>query len=243
MAGFFSSAATQMLINSAPAVVDVPFTVGMWVYPTTTGTLRSFWSLGDTAGAANFWRISQDSSNVWQFVAQPNIASGGTVTANQLAFLVARGISSANRRMAVLQGDGSIAHMQNTTGISVTGVDTMTLGATNVSVQVHLFDGGIGEFWYTNTDIQPDGAQLDENLLRELAYGGPFSVPSVAKDVVEYRSLRKYPSADGNELGEVYSGAFGPQTWTNTNGVTIGPHPPLPYWYVKPNQVKTELVI
>jgi len=33
-----------------------------------------------------------------------------------------------------------------------------------------------------------------------------------------------------------YYGAFGRQIWTAAGTVSIGPHPPLPYWYVKPGQ-------
>jgi hypothetical protein len=99
-------------------------------------------------------------------------------------------------------------------------------------------DAFISEFWYTNTDIQPDGAQLNDDLLRQLAYGGPFSVPHVAANLIEYRSFRKVIESDQDEaVGDgVYWGGAGRQVWTNTNGVTRGPHPPLPGWYAKPNR-------
>jgi hypothetical protein len=113
----------------------------------------------------------------------------------------------------------------------------LTCGALQTSAGASVpFDGNVAEFWYTNTDIQPDGAQLDGNLLRQLAYGGPFSVPHIAGDILEYRSFRKVIESDQDEAvgDEVYWGGAGRQVWTNTNGVTRGPHPPLPGWYRKP---------
>lgn len=234
MAASFLAASSQRLLNSTPPVTNYPFTVGMWVYPTTTGAVRSFWSLGDTAGTANFWRLSQTATNVWQFTAQPNSADAGTVTANRWAFLVARGINATNRRVSALQYNGVVAHGQNTTNTTPAGIDVMAIGATIVSVQTHFFSGLIGEFWYTNTDIQADGAQLQDATLRQLAYGGPSSLPHIAKDIIEYRSFWSALSSDQDKPEEVYWGAAGRQTWVNVNGVTRGPHCPLPMNYRRP---------
>jgi len=110
------------------------------------------------------------------------------------------------------------------------------LGALGHSAPTFFLNGLIAEYWLTNTDIQPDGAQLDDNLLRQLAYGGPFSVPHIAKDLIEYRSFRKVIESDQDEApgDEVYWGGAGRQVWTNTNGVRRGPHPPLPGYYKRP---------
>ena len=115
-------------------------------------------------------------------------------------------------------------------------MDNMTVGNLKRTSNNNFSDCRVGELWYTNTDIQPDGAQLDDNLLRQLAYGGPFSVPCCAKDIIEYRSFRKVIESNQDEAvgDEVYWGGAGRQVWTNTNGVTRGPHPPLPGWYRKP---------
>lgn len=85
--------------------------------------------------------------------------------------------------------------------------------------------GQIAEIWYTNTDIQPDGAQLQNSTLRQLAFNGPFSLPHIAKDIVEYRSFRSRLDSRQDTPEEVYHRGLR-QTWTNTNGVTLGPHPP-----------------
>lgn len=122
-------------------------------------------------------------------------------------------------------------------------MDRVTIGALGGTTPASFFDGLIGEYWVTATDIQGDGAQLQDGLLLQLAYGGPLSVPSVARDVIEYRSMIKHPTSDGDEVSENYVGHLGRQVWTNHNGVTTGHHPPLPYWYEKPGQRRRVLTI
>jgi len=248
MAAFFASASSQKLLNSVAPVTGPPFSVGFWAYPTTTGTTRYLWSLSDTAGTINYYTIAQSASNDWN-VLQTDDASptGGTagvsaVTANQWVYIVARYISGTNRRMAVKLHTGEIVHAAGAINDNPTGIDVMAFGCLNHSAPTGFFDGGIAEFWMTNSDIQADGAQLLDSTVRQLAYGGPFSVPHIAKNIIEYRSFRKYPSSEGDDPSEVFHGVAR-QTWTNTNGVTIGPHPPLPYWYVKPGQTARILTV
>lgn len=241
MAASFASASSQFLINSAPAFTDVPFTVGMWVRPSTIGAVRACFSMGDNnVSLSNYCFLGQTAADNWRIAAVVAGATGqtntGIVVANKYVFLIGRFISAVNRRIAVLNPDGSAVHGQNVTSKILTGIDNMTIGATVTSTVDNLFDGSISEFWYTNTDIQPDGAQLNDALLRQLAYGGPFSVSSIVKDIIEYRSMRIYPGD-----GDVYQRrSF---TWNNTNGVTTDSHPPLPYWYMKPGQVQSLLVV
>jgi len=239
MSAFFASASSQKLTNAAPLITAMPFSVGFWVYPTTTGTLRYFWSLADTAAATNYHAIGQGSSNLWRLEqtddATPISAENGTVTANQWAYVVARFISATSRLMSVWQFNGSIANLANTTNDSPAGIDTMALGCLNHSAPANFFDGRIAEFWCTNTDIQANGGTMQAPLLHQLARGGPFSVPHIAKNIVEYRSFRKHPLVGDAE--DIHFGASGVQNWTNTGAVTTAPHPPLPYWYRKPKEV------
>ena len=240
--------ATYIMNSSAP-ITAAPFSVGMWVMAGATGATRTFWFLGSSAAATNrdCFLLRQNSTNVWHIsVADSGAqtsAAAGTVTASQWFYVVGRFISATNYRIAVLQPDGSTAHAQGTISRTPASVDRSAVGIQAVATPTQGFTGQVAEYWLASGDIQADGAQLQDNVLRQLAYGGPFSVPHIVKDIIEYRSFRTYPSSEGDNLNEVFHGAAGRQTWANINGVTIGHHPPLPYWYEKPGQRRTTLTI
>jgi hypothetical protein len=244
MSAQFVSASSQRLLNATHTVTAFPYSVGLWAYPVTT-TAGTIFSLVDTGATNQYQRVSISGGSQWSIRAAAggaeNSAASGTVTANRWAFLVARFIDATNRRLDVLQFSGSVVSIQGTLSRAFpTSAETMALGANEISAPADFLNGSIAEFWYTKTDIQPDAAALNSNLLRQLAYGGPFSVPHVAQAIVEYRALRSHPTL--NDPIETYSSGA-ENTWTNTGSATLGPHPPLPYWYVKPNQTQTLLTI
>ncbi len=246
MAAFFASASSQKLLNSVAPITAIPFTVGIWVFPTTAGTNRAFWSLADTGTTNNFFSIEETAVSTWSLSCAAGGSSAvmtslGTVTANQWAFIIARAIGAANRRLSVLQFDGSIGAGQETTSLTPAGIDALALGCRNVSTPSTFMDGSVANYWLTNTDIQLDGGALDATLLRQLAFGGPFSVPSVARDLIEYRSLRKSTIKD--QIGEVYYSQFGVQTWTDTGGVILAADPLIPYWYRRPTDISRGVMI
>lgn len=238
MAANFVAASSQRIRNTTVLVTAMPFTVGVWASSTVTNGF-AVWSLSDTGTTNNSFTMGSTIGTTWTLNALAGgtaaTASGPSVVVNRWAFILCRCISAINRRIAVLSHLG-ITHGQSTPSRVPSGIDTLSIGSTETSSPSVFFPGSAAEFWYTATDIQPDGTQLQDSLLRRLAYGGPFSVPHIAKDIIEYRSLRVHPDSRGDRIGEVYFGRFGYQTWDNTNGVTIGPHPPLPYSYVKPQQ-------
>lgn len=246
MGAFFTSGSSQRLSNSAPPTTNYPFSVGLWVYPTTTAVNKDFWSLADTGTTNNWWKIGQNTADNWLFSAQAggtvSTMAGGTLTANAWAFLLARGISATSRRLDILHADGHISQFSNTQSRAPTGIDRMSLGCGDNSTPGEFFDGNIAEFWYTDTDIQADGAATNSDIVRQLAYGGPFSVPHIGAAVIEYRSLRKTLSSNEDDATEIYSG-YGHQEWTNSGGARIGQHPPLPYWFVRPSQTMQNLII
>lgn len=247
MAALFTAASTQALTNAAPAVVDYPITVGFWFLPPANpASNATLWSLSDTATTSNYFKIYVNSSGNFNLSASTT-ASGALITTTSVAmtqdrwtYVMGRFISSTNRRIQTLLPTGQIDAAQGTGSRVLAGMDTMTVGAMTHTSTIEHCSGSIGEFWYANADVQPDGAAIQDSLMWQLAYGGPFSVPHIADKIVEYRSFLESPTV--NKLGLVYSiGAL--PTWINTNGAGIAAHPPLPYWYVKPGQNLKPLVI
>lgn len=224
------------LLTSAP-----PLTVGCWVRPDAVTNLY-VWNYSDTSvgiglGTGGCIYLSADTD--WKLSAWENSGSSTAATITDVAagtwyYIICRSISVTNRRLAVLNSaTGLIEHAQDTGSISFSAATTLYLntvinnaggGAGSFSDQV------VAELWYTQTDIQADGLQLSDHLLRQLAYGGPFSVPHVASSVLEYRSLR---SAQLNESagGELYAQGTLP-VWAAAGIRTV--HPSLPYWYMAP---------
>lgn len=247
----FTRASSMRLVNSAPPLVSTgyPLTVGCWVSMLSVSSANNtVWAFSDTAVDNTTIQLLIQTTEIPSL----SVEAGGVLSACQTTtaftvgtwnFVVCRAIASANRRMAVLLPDGLLEHGSTVTARAPTSLDTFSIGMREDLTPNTPADAIVAEFWYTQTDIQADGGQLLESTLRQLAFGGPFSVPHIAGDILEYRSFRKYPTSDGDEIGEVFHGAAGRQFWTNTNGATIAPHPPLPYWYVKPGQIQTELVI
>jgi hypothetical protein len=240
MAALFAPNAYLSL--ASPPVITAPFTVGCWVKRTDTVNSQDFWTLCSSANTNHFWRlIWSQASTAGQF----GCAAGGTtasasasggIPVDTWVYAIARAISSANRRIDILNGDGSIVSAQNTTSLSPT-VNTLSIGIQAGSSLVNPLTGSVAEFWYGNADIQSDGGALDGNLLRQLAYGGPFSVPHIIPNIIEYRSLKSSLGSDTDKLGENYFGRAGRQNYVNNSGVILGPHPPLPYWYKKPEDI------
>lgn len=222
MSAVFVGASSQSLQNAAPPVTAYPFTVGMWVYPQATGS-QTIWSLGQS-GAVNFWRLGiAAAGNAWAIAINGGSATGGAAVSNAWQFIVGRLIASGNQRMAALNADGSTTHVALTSAIAVTSVNLMTLGIRVDAAQAYT--GRVAEFWIADVDIQPGGAQLQDALLRQLAYFGPFSVPHIANRVLDYRSLRSRLDSARDVPDEIYHRSVR-QVWTNSNAATRGPNPP-----------------
>jgi hypothetical protein len=219
-------------VQSPAAITAAPFTVGCWVSAANFAT-AGFWTIFDDPSGTNWFQLYCPAGN-FHFAATTSglggevAAVGGGATANMWFFVVCRANSPTNRRIDMISADGSTTHGQNTTS-NVPAASTFYLGSGAGNAL-----GSVAEFWYTDTDIQADGLQLDDNLLRQLAYGGPFSVPHIEKDIIEYRSLRSAITSAKDRSDEVYSGHLGRQAWTATNAPIIAPHCPLPYWYENP---------
>lgn len=252
MGALFTAASSQYLSNATPFLVSTgyPFAIGTWLRLNATGTQRAVFAYTDTATTNNFLEFRVLSTGILSVGA----AAGGTtistdlttaLTANAWTFAIARCLSATIIRLSQLLPDGTVQHAGGTvTSRAPTGLDMLTVGGFKTSAAAAEFwDGLIGELWYTNTDIGLDSAaSLPDPLVRQLAWGGPFSVLNVAKNIVEYHSY--FDDVITPEIGQDYTGAGAPaQTWVNNAGVGLGIHPPLPYWYARPGQTKRKLMV
>lgn len=247
MALLFDAASTQYLQStSTPAITGYPFSVGLWAYPFTTGAAQVLWCLTDTSVSNHRFSLTKGSTS-WGFFA---IAGGstdascnaGTPVANVWQYIVCRAISATNRRISIIDGDTGIKHGSSVQSRVVNACDTIGIGAALSSgAPGSIYDGILGEVWYTNTDIGSDGASnLTNDFVSKLAYEGPFSIPSVAAHVKEYRSFRSdIEMAKINETKFGYEG----QGYTNNNGTILGPHVPVSYRFEKPAERKRFLMI
>lgn len=243
MALLLESSSSQRLERTSPPVIAMPFSVGAWVMPTGLGSTRRFWSLCN-GGGTDEWSLGHASGNQWALFCSAGGSTSpiniGTATSGRWAFVLGRMISATNRRLSVLNFDGSIVTGQATTSRSPSPITREAIGCQNASTPAQFWAGSVAEYWIAAADVQGDNAVIQNALLWQLALGGPLSVRHVARFLVEYRSVRRHPVA--LDLAEDWWSKARP-AWSNTNGVTVGPHVPLPYWYAKPSQYRMPLVV
>lgn len=248
MAIRFAGASTQYINNAASLVSAYPFTVGLWLRPVASGVNGTAWTSANTASSQHYWSIRQSTAATWLFVARAGgtaaSATAGVDTAGAWHYIVARGISATNRRLSVIDtSTGAIAHAQNTTSRTPTTPTQMSVGAGYVALAfAEHFNGRIAEFWYTNTDIQPDAAQLMGATLQKLAYEGPFSIPHIGSRVLEYRSFWSGIDSRSDKPDEVYHSKTR-QVWAQTNGPTLEAHAPAASRWVPPREARRVLVV
>jgi hypothetical protein len=233
MSAEFVGASSQSLNLASPVLTAAPFTIGLWCRASATGEHVAV--LSNTTSSTMWVSLEVASATQWDLGTNADDAFVNGFTANAWTFIVIRYISGTNRRIATLTAAGTIAHAQGTTSQTLSGINQLRLGGFQSSASnTSDLNGNVAEFWYTKTDIQADGAQLNDNLFRQLAYYGPFSVPYIGASVVEYRPFLQSRGSDTEITGEVYYGASGRQVWINQNSVSVGEHPPLPGAYVRP---------
>jgi len=223
----FVSASTQSLQNAAPPAFAYPFTVAMWTVPTGLLASRTYWCWTDNTTTNNYFELSTTAGGSSQFQAQAggSLATMNTTGSSSPLFIIARAISATDKRLAAFGFNNAIVAQTNSaTNATPTGLNTMVLGARVTSAGTsRSWDGRISEFWWTNSDIGLGQGALDAPLIQKLAREGPFSVPHVANNVVEYRSFRDGIQAPGGGSRETYFGNFGSQVWSAVNAPTLLP--------------------
>jgi hypothetical protein len=227
----FIAASSQKLVLTPILSGVAPFTFGCWVY--SINNSGQIWQLG-TTGAPAFYIAS---SFPVTFSYWTGSANAGLMNAmsdvNEWMYLIWRVINNSLRRASMVKSDGTILHDSNTSTITPAGGFThMALGA-STGTGAYL-EGKLAEFFYADADIQPDGGVLNNDLLRQIAYRGIFSVPHLVPSVVEYRSLRYGPFIGGPD--EIYQRS-GARPWVASGSPPSWQHPPfLRGDYVRPNQ-------
>lgn len=249
MSANFIAASSQYLANSSPPVTAYPWSAGMWFWHRAVSGSNGdnlIW-LANIGSTTNYWSL-QTVFSTGGLIFETNDGGGDAdattinVAAGSWYYAVIRAIAAANRRIAVLLPAGSTSHGQSTTSRTPTGINSLQLGRFQDSGgNGNYHDGLMAEFWLANADIQADGAQLQDSTLRQLAFNGPFSVPSMAGSIIDYHSF--YSSIDTDKPGEVYYGGKGKQSWVNNAAVKIGPHPPLLPTYRRPDDAQSLMVI
>lgn len=246
--GALFNGTNNYLLNSATAVKALPFTVGCWVQPMAASTNVVIWACNAGSAFNDGYGLVWTSPNYIALATASGINQALATAAGILSswsYVVARWISTTNIRISVLNSDGTVAHAQDvtstTTNTSLITAETMGAGNTTPN---RLFTGLVAEWWLALADVQPDGGQLSEHTLRQLAFGGPFSLPSLETSLVDYRSLRNNLDS-ASDVGIDYFGSkLGRQVWTKSATPPIlSTHPPLPGWYRAPNdQIRTGII-
>lgn len=255
MSASFVSASTQKLSNAAPPVTGVPFTVGMWVWATTAigASSKAFWGLTLSSSSVDYFILyfsgtgSTPASSVAlqasSGTASDSIGVGNPTSAGAWYYVLARCISATNRRLSVLLPGGAVSHAAGTVSVVPATLNTVAIGNRSSSSNDIFWDGNVAEYVMTGTDIQPDGLQTADWLVRQMAYRGPFSIPYLIPNILDYRSLRASAGSETDKSGEFFSGSRGRQVWTNTNRVLAGGHPPLLPGYRSPPGGRSSIMI
>jgi hypothetical protein len=217
-----------------------------WSMPNSNSSTGTLFSFSDTTGSVDTWLVLQNGT-LWSIYAEDNtaataIANSAVPAAGKWHFHIARFMGPSEFRLATLDHTGVITQgIDLVHTVNPASVDRVSVGIRTGAAEQWAFDGLIGEFYWGDIDPQP-GGDLDEALVRYLAYNGPFSIPYIGYNLVDYKSLRNTLGSDQDRQGETFVGKYGPQTWVN-NGATIGAHPPLPGSYNDGNTYRPVMIL
>jgi hypothetical protein len=214
--------ATRIVRNASPSPSTAPVTMCAWAMPALgqTGPSVLNWNIQGT----DVYSIFQNNIN-WSVYAGGADFGCGAATAGKWSFLVVRFLASTIRGDTLLES-GAIGHGSTTSGGVAATSWSIGSGYFN-SALLNAWQGAIEQFTIFDVDIYPSG-NLDDALLHQLAYRGPFSIPHLAKNIVEYRSLRSGIDVGSDNSRDVYQRTR--QVWTQTGNPPLGPPAPaLPY--------------
>lgn len=251
MAAFFTSANSSYFASGGdsvylPATLAGPVMMACWLRP--TAHLQDAMSLG---GTNNSLSIGHTAAMIPQITTRDggvnNLANSGVaMVAGTWNFMIGRFISTSQHRLTTLHAGGAISQASETTATGTGALNASAVGCQyfTTSGPARFFDGSIGEAWF-GEDIGVNSAVgnvIPNELLYQLAFGGPFSVPSIASGIWAYLSLRDWmpPVQWGAPLNGTYSkapsGLKPVYTAAGAAAPTLTDHPPLPYWFGRPEE-------
>lgn len=223
------------LTQTPISIAAFPYTIGLLVRPDTAPSSQIFSALqvwnGLSAATALMVNIADSDGKFGFYTGAWGRNSILSYTIGRWYLILLRAISTTNQRCDIMGEDGSSGSTQITASLTMDST-IIYLGTSTFPNQ--NWRGDIANYFLLDADIQPGGAATQAELLRQLFYRGPFSIPRLIPNIVEYRSFRSRVTQ--NDPAEVYYRRDkGVPSWTNTNGVLGAyPQPPQAAGWVEP---------
>jgi hypothetical protein len=188
---------------------DDSFAVGIWIRPTAyepTGSVfpRPFQWRNSAGSSTNLQIITGSNASpsvYWDRRQGANIASAEIKSGaadGKWAFSICRVISTTNMRSTNMTADGAfsgVASAVDTSSVDTTTTDELRFGWDVASVAIC----DIAECWVAAPDPFAGMTDIPNYLLRHIAYNGPFSYASIAKNLQFYAPLRSGWAFTGEE--------------------------------------------
>jgi len=226
---------------------EKPWMLGCWTKPAQNGDLLGWGRSTGTTDATTLYLAGTGKFGIRCRTAsiENTITGSQVITANTWHFVFGRSISSTSRRLSIIFPGGLVEHVQDTASQPAgSQCDLLAVGCQLMSAATGgtFYDGAVAECWWCpNKEVFGD-VQLSTALLFQLAYQGPFSIPTLAPYVAEYLALRDWipPGFNGGPNNNQRDTGINTQTlWTqvkSSGSIILTDHPPLPYSYVRPEE-------
>ena len=229
---FTGSSTTSLLVPSAarPVATIYPLTVGGWYkWRAASGVTEAGFAVGGTAGGAiELLKNAADANTFVDEVGAAEVTLTGLFQANTWIHIIARFISSTNRRYSGLRFGNTFV-----TG-SAAGAKTFTTSIVSLGCWVDAVNdpmtGNVAEFWWCDSDIFLGSANITKDLHQSIAFNGPFSYLPIARNLKYYHSFNaahkhlNFPEMFYG-VGGIYRGRNFLWTESSTRP-SWGPHPP-----------------
>jgi hypothetical protein len=232
-------------ILPSPIALEYPFMMSCWSKASSRGaSYDSQFIAGcsldvslqivssDNAGAKNYWERADASGPTYY---QVDAYTGADAA---WRFTLCNVISASSMRMQTMHPDGSITSAQNTSDASAVDLTCLWIGH-SWGVEEN---NQVAECTLFNKHLLKANAYLPNDLVRKLAYFGPFSIQALGSSVVYYNSLLvpAEPPYISKATGAPIS-LYTDMTARLTSAVCA--HPPLSSDYIRPAESTRALIL